>query len=149
MDRWDAESPRGSSSCTVLYNAFAFVKRHFQLCRIYCNLSSLPQIQHVSCCSGLQRLVFSAMSTGLIVPTQNQQLLLLCVRTTIYIGTLPYYRIFQFNTLQPILQIAAYSSQPSQVRRLRHLIDRWRTRKLQELHFISIAVSPRCSVKSK
>jgi hypothetical protein len=58
----------------------------------------------------------------------------------VYIGTLPYYRVFQFNTVKPILSIAAYTSQPNKSETILRLLVRWRTRKLEELHFISIAV---------
>lgn len=73
-------------------------------------------------------------------PTQH--LLLTILKLIVNLGTFPYYRIFQFNTLGPILRIAAYSSQPAQSRKVRQLLVRWRTRKLAELQFISIAVSP-------
>lgn len=58
----------------------------------------------------------------------------------VHIGTLPYYRLYQFNTVNPILRIAACTSQPDKFENVLRLMVRWRTRKLAELHFISIAV---------
>lgn len=57
------------------------------------------------------------------------------------LGTLPYYRLFQFNTYQPIILIAAYTSSPGNFHKVVYHLDRWRTRKLSELQFTSIAVS--------
>ena len=63
--------------------------------------------------------------------------------------TLPYYRMFQFNTYQPIILIAAYTSTPGKHHKVLYHLDRWRTLKLAELQFISIGVShfhsPECS----
>ena len=58
----------------------------------------------------------------------------------IHLVTLPYYRFFQFNTIKPIYRLAACASNPGQTKRLLRLIVHWRTRKLAELQFISIAV---------
>lgn len=55
-------------------------------------------------------------------------------------GTLPYYRIFHFNTLDPIQRIAAYTQQPDAVDRLSVSLSKWRSRKITELQFISVAV---------
>ncbi len=60
----------------------------------------------------------------------------------VHIGTLPYYRLYQFNTVNPILRIAACTSQPNKFDNVLRLMVRWRARKLAELHFISIAVGP-------
>ena len=57
------------------------------------------------------------------------------------IGTLPYYRYFHFNTLAVINRVAVYSSDPDKFPLLLQILVRWRERKLQELQFISIAVS--------
>ena len=72
------------------------------------------------------------------------------LKVVVFLGTVPYYRFFQFNTLGPILRIAKYSSQRGQSRKVYQLLVRWRTRKLAELQLISIAVSssfPRISSK--
>lgn len=71
----------------------------------------------------------------------KQRLLLTILKFVVLLGTFPYYRLFQFNTLGPILRIAAYSSQPGQSRKVLQILVRWRTRKIAELQFISIAVS--------
>ena len=63
------------------------------------------------------------------------------LKVVVSLGTFPYYRMFRFNTLQPILLIAAYTLQPLQHEKLLYNLDHWRTRKLAELQFISIAVS--------
>lgn len=55
--------------------------------------------------------------------------------------TLPYYRYFQVNTLSPIQRISKYASQHGEQEILSRLLFRWRTRKLEELRFITIAVS--------
>ena len=57
-----------------------------------------------------------------------------------HFATFPYYRFFQFNTLGPILRIAACTSQPIRFEKLSHLVVRWQSRKLAELQFTSIAV---------
>lgn len=57
------------------------------------------------------------------------------------IGTLPYYRFFQFNTLAVIERIAYHCSRPEEFPALLRVIARWRHRKLAELQYISIAVS--------
>ena len=49
--------------------------------------------------------------------------------------------MFRFNTYQPIILIAAYASTPGKRHKLLYHLDRWRTRKLSELQFISIGVS--------
>ncbi|KAL8746583.1 MAG: hypothetical protein Q9190_001427 [Brigantiaea leucoxantha] len=61
------------------------------------------------------------------------------LKALIVFGTLPYYRLFNFNTLQPILSIAASTREPVTSRHLVRLMTRWRTRKLAELQFISLA----------
>ena len=63
------------------------------------------------------------------------------LKRLVNLATLPYYRIFQFNTYQPIILIAAYTSSPGKTYKVLYHLDRWRTRKLSELQFISIAVS--------
>lgn len=72
--------------------------------------------------------------------SQLQQLLSTAVQFFIHLVTLPYYRFFQFNTLKPIHRLVACASNPRQSNKLIHLIAHWRTRKLAELQFISIAV---------
>jgi hypothetical protein len=56
------------------------------------------------------------------------------------VGTLPYYRTYQFHTINPILRIAACTTRPGGSANVVRLLVRWRTRKLAELQFISIAV---------
>merc|ERR1711981_807295 len=53
--------------------------------------------------------------------------------------TLPYYRYFQVNTLSPIQRISKYASLPDEQDTVSRLLVRWRTRKLEELRFITIA----------
>ena len=70
-----------------------------------------------------------------------QHSLFATLKIFVNIATLLYYRVFRFNTLQPILLIAAYTSQPEGNHKVLYHLDRWRTRKLSELQFISVAVS--------
>ena len=70
-----------------------------------------------------------------------QYILLALLKVVVLVGTLPYYRIFYFNTTKPIRQIAAYASHSGNQEKLLHLLVRWRRRKLAELQFVSIAVS--------
>lgn len=60
-----------------------------------------------------------------------------CVR----VGTLPYYRLYHFNTAAPIRKIASIASDHPGSPRLLYAVTLWRARKLTELQFISIAVS--------
>ncbi|OCL12312.1 hypothetical protein AOQ84DRAFT_263196, partial [Glonium stellatum] len=53
--------------------------------------------------------------------------------------TLPYYRFFNFNTLRPIEDIARHTSEQNSLPIVLALLDRWRTRKRNELDFITIA----------
>jgi hypothetical protein len=61
------------------------------------------------------------------------------------IGTLPYYRLYQFNTKGPIAKIAVIASEQPKSFRLVYAVTLWRARKLTELQFISIAVRKACS----
>lgn len=58
------------------------------------------------------------------------------------VATLPYYRLYQFNTIRPLEFIAKFASesQPDEAK-IAQAIATWRARKLAELHFITIAVS--------
>ena len=77
----------------------------------------------------------------MLIPASISQSLLTSVGTlAVQLLTLPYYRLFHFNTLQPIRRIAACASDPAEIRRLVRLMYLWRTRKLMELQYISIAV---------
>ena len=56
--------------------------------------------------------------------------------------TLPYYRTFHFNTLQPIRRIVRLNAGGSTAtEQLLSLIAKWRSRKISELQFSSLAVS--------
>lgn len=63
----------------------------------------------------------------------------------VQLATLPYYRLYQFNTIRPIEKIAAFASEdlPDSTK-IAQALAIWRGRKLAELQFISIAVSSRC-----
>ena len=65
----------------------------------------------------------------------------MALKRFVNLATLPYYRMFQFYTYQPIILIAAYTSSPEKSYKVLYHLDRWRTRKLSELQFVSIAVS--------
>lgn len=60
--------------------------------------------------------------------------------------TLPYHRFFTYNTLNPVLEIQTYAASgvgndlPDQ-RRLHALLRGWRSRKKDELAFVSVGVS--------
>jgi len=56
------------------------------------------------------------------------------------IGTLPYYRFFQYNTYDPIIRIAGCTKQKVSLDHLLKRLSRWRLRKLMELQFVSLAV---------
>lgn len=73
--------------------------------------------------------------------SQPRYLVFIVLKVAVTIGTFPYYRLFHFNTLQPIRLIAFYSSQPEHYNKLVYHLNRWWTRKLAELQFVSIAVS--------
>ena len=70
-----------------------------------------------------------------------QNFLLAILKSVVNVATFPYYRMFQFNTYQPIILIAAYTSTPGKHHKVLYHLDRWRTLKLSELQFISIGVS--------
>ncbi|KAE9380913.1 hypothetical protein N431DRAFT_459827 [Stipitochalara longipes BDJ] len=53
--------------------------------------------------------------------------------------TLPYYRFFNFNTLQPIQHIGQQTIQRESLTVILASLTRWRERKAEELQFISIA----------
>ncbi|KAH6633379.1 hypothetical protein C7974DRAFT_170392 [Boeremia exigua] len=56
------------------------------------------------------------------------------------IATLPYYRLYQFNTIRPIEKIAEFASeQPPDSTKIAQALATWRGRKLAELQFITIA----------
>ena len=74
---------------------------------------------------------------------QPSRILFISLKYLVILGTFPYYRIFHFNTLQPIHLMAFYTSRPEEHSKLLYHLDRWRTCKLAELHFVSIAVSPK------
>ncbi|ORY14674.1 hypothetical protein BCR34DRAFT_560042 [Clohesyomyces aquaticus] len=57
----------------------------------------------------------------------------------IWIATLPYYRFYRQNTIDPLHRIANLASQQGNTRKLLKAIARWRAQKLTELQFISIA----------
>ena len=70
-----------------------------------------------------------------------QHLLFVILKPIVNLATFPYYRMYQFNTYQPIILIAAYTSTPGKYHKVLYHLDRWRTRKLAELQSISIGVS--------
>ncbi|KAF9700007.1 hypothetical protein EKO04_001392 [Ascochyta lentis] len=54
--------------------------------------------------------------------------------------TLPYYRLYYFNTAAPLEQIATLASEsPLNTAKVLRAISSWRTRKLSELQFITIS----------
>lgn len=58
------------------------------------------------------------------------------------LATLPYYRLYQFNTIRPLQKIADFASEaPPDSGKITQAIATWRARKLAELQFITIAVS--------
>ncbi|KAH9862481.1 hypothetical protein IAQ61_009898 [Plenodomus lingam] len=58
------------------------------------------------------------------------------------LATLPYYRLYHFNTSDPLARIARLASEPEpNTKILRRAISAWRLHKLSELQFITIAVS--------
>jgi hypothetical protein len=112
----------------------AFLRVRVELARSNFLLSRSSSVEVYS-----QVILFGRLES-LIIQPEFQTFPFHVVKATVYIGTLPYYRLYQFNTVNPILQIAASTSQPGRSQNVLRLVVRWRTRKLAELHFISIAV---------
>lgn len=77
----------------------------------------------------------------LTMAAELQDFLAVLLKIIVNLGTLPYYRLFQYNTLRPIILIAVYCSQHGQGQKAMQQLAEWRSRKLGELQFISIAVS--------
>jgi hypothetical protein len=65
----------------------------------------------------------------------------LIITVLVRIATLPYYRLYHFNTVSPLEKIALLASMslPDNTKILR-AVSFWRARKLIELQFITIAV---------
>src|SRR4051812_21795602 len=64
------------------------------------------------------------------------------VEVFVRVATLPYYRLYHFNTIDPLRKIAAIASESSPSdKRLLRAIASWRQRKLSELQFITLSVS--------
>lgn len=59
----------------------------------------------------------------------------------VHIVTLPYYRLFHFNTLRPIELIALCTRRSLEPNKLLSLIDLWKRRKRAELQYVSLSVS--------
>jgi len=66
----------------------------------------------------------------------------LATGTIVSLGTLPYYRFFRQNTLFPILHIVKRVRRGDSEAEMVKIITHWRERKLYELQFIQVAVSP-------
>jgi hypothetical protein len=66
----------------------------------------------------------------------------------VLIFTLPYYRNFHYNTIDPITRIAACTANPERFKKVVVLLSQWRMRKLAELQFISIAVRRSAETKT-
>jgi hypothetical protein len=82
-------------------------------------------------------LPYTNVMTGKSKQAAKYVLLELFVR----VATLPYYRLYHFNTAQPLEKIAKIASEsPFDSSRLLGAMAFWRARKLAELQFISIAV---------
>jgi hypothetical protein len=65
----------------------------------------------------------------------------LIVNILVRIATLPYYRLYHFNTVSPLEKIALLASMsPPEDPKILRAVSFWRTRKLAELQFITIAV---------
>ncbi|KAF2471779.1 uncharacterized protein BDR25DRAFT_285382 [Lindgomyces ingoldianus] len=67
------------------------------------------------------------------------RILLVATDMAIWVGTLPYYRFYRHNTIEPLKKISTLACQPLNSRKVLKEISRWRARKLTELQFISIA----------
>jgi hypothetical protein len=63
------------------------------------------------------------------------------ISTAVKIMTLPYYRLYYFNTTAPLERIALLASEsPLDTAKVLRAISSWRARKLTELQFITISV---------
>lgn len=71
-----------------------------------------------------------------------QKLLNIYSEFLVRMATLPYYRLYHFNTIDPLRKIAELASDsPTNCKNLLKAIALWRARKLSELQFITISVS--------
>ncbi|USP81509.1 uncharacterized protein yc1106_08783 [Curvularia clavata] len=68
-----------------------------------------------------------------------QRLLAAIEHILITIATLPYYRLYHFNTLDPIRKLAQLASTPSDSEKVHRALSSWRERKLRELQFTTIS----------
>lgn len=86
------------------------------------------------------------MSLLLIQRTLNQAWLQYIGITLIRGLTLPYYRLYQFNTIRPIKRLAKLTYQTQNSKTILDFLRQWRIRKLAELQFASIAVCLLCKL---
>jgi len=86
-------------------------------------------------------LLYSACCTELGADDVRKRIYRKTLAIIVRIGTLPYYRLFDFNTLRPIELIASCTRRSLNPTKLLSLIDLWKRRKRAELQFVSIAVS--------
>ncbi|KAF1851255.1 uncharacterized protein K460DRAFT_382724 [Cucurbitaria berberidis CBS 394.84] len=64
----------------------------------------------------------------------------LLIDMAVRIATLPYYRLYHFNTIDPLKNIATLASEsPPNAKTLQRAVSSWRSRKLGELQFITIS----------
>ena len=93
---------------------------------------SIPEVLQVGPC------VTQAICALLITIESSADII---VSTAVKIMTLPYYRLYYFNTTAPLERIALLASgSPLDTAKVLRAISSWRARKLAELQFITISV---------
>ncbi|EMD68050.1 hypothetical protein COCSADRAFT_167318 [Bipolaris sorokiniana ND90Pr] len=84
---------------------------------------------------------FATLAKAIGRVTQVLQHLWTAIETLIIrIATLPYYRLYHFNTINPLCNLASLTSSPTpDTKKLFSTLSSWRTRKLSELQFTTIS----------
>ncbi|KAJ6283011.1 hypothetical protein J3E71DRAFT_351713 [Bipolaris maydis] len=84
---------------------------------------------------------FATLARAIGRVTQVLQRLWNVIETLIIrIATLPYYRLYHFNTINPLRNLAYLASSPNpDTKKLHSTLSSWRTRKLNELQFTTIS----------
>lgn len=85
---------------------------------------------------GLEALLRAARNVSQMI----KRVLAIASDVFVRLATLPYYRLYHFNTSDPLARIARLASEPEpNTKILRRAISAWRLHKLSELQFITIA----------
>ncbi|XP_014560962.1 hypothetical protein COCVIDRAFT_33976 [Bipolaris victoriae FI3] len=84
---------------------------------------------------------FATLASAIGVITQVLQRVWNAIETLIIrLATLPYYRLYHFNTTNPLRNLASLASSPNpDTKKLLSTLSSWRSRKLSELQFTTIS----------